>query len=131
MNITLWILQILLAAAFLLHGWLYLSPPADMVALMNAAISPPFRLFIGAAEVLAAVGLTLPGMTRVMPWLVPCAAAGLTIVMASAVVFHISRNEIGSAITTAILFVVTAFVAYMRWRVMPILPRPLRGGAVT
>ena len=131
MNITLWILQTLLAVAFVAHGWLYLSPPAAMVEQINAVIPPAFRIFIGVAEVLAAVGLTVPGLTRVMPWLVPCAAAGLTIVMASAALFHVSRNEIGPAITTAILFVVTAFVAYMRWKVMPILPRPSRGGAVT
>ena len=90
---------------------------------MNASISPAFRLFIGVAEVLAAVGLTLPGIARVLPWLVPCAAAGLMIVMISATVFHVTRGETGSAITTAILFVVITFVAYMRWKVKPIAPR--------
>ena len=38
--------------------------------------SPAFRIFLGVAEVLAAVGLTLPGITRILPWLVSCAAAG-------------------------------------------------------
>lgn len=126
MNITLWILQIFLAVAFFAHGWLFLSPPATLVEQMNSTIAPAFRIFIGVAEVLAAIGLTLPGGTRIMPWLVPCAAAGLMIVMASAAVLHITRNEIGPAITTAILFAVATFVAYMRWKVMPILPRPSR-----
>jgi hypothetical protein len=45
------------------------------------------------------------------------------IVMVSATIFHTIRGEIGSAITTAILFVLIAFVAYMRWKVKPILPR--------
>src|SRR4030095_12865130 len=93
LNISVWVLQFLLAAAFLAHGWLFLSPPAAMVEQMNAAINPTLRLFIGAAEVLAAVGLTLPGVTRIMPSLVPSAAAGLAIVMTSATVFHISRGE--------------------------------------
>jgi uncharacterized membrane protein YphA (DoxX/SURF4 family) len=124
MNITLWLLQILLAAAFLAHGLLFLFPPPDMIAVMNASIAPPFRLFLGVAEVLAAIGLTLPGVTRILPWLIPWAAAGLMIVMIGATIFHIARNEVASAVTTAVLFVLATFVAYMRWRVLPISARP-------
>ena len=123
MNVSLWVLQALLAVAFLAHGWLFLFPPAEMVDLMNASIPPAFRIFIGVAEVLAAVGLTLPGITRVLPWLIPWAAAGLMIVMIGATVLHAIRGEVGSAITTAILLAVATFVAYMRWKVNPILPR--------
>ena len=114
MNIVLWVLQALLAAAFLAHGLLFLFPPADMVELMNATIPPAFRLFLGVAEVLAAVGLTLPAITRVQPWLVACAAAGVMIVMIGATVLHIARGEVSSAIITAILLVMATFVAYMR-----------------
>jgi len=123
MNVLLWVLQALLAVAFLAHGWLFLFPPAEMVDLMNAVIPPAFRMFIGVAEVLAAVGLTLPGIRRVLPWLIPLAAAGLMIVMLAATMLHGMRGEVGSAITTAMLFVVATFVAYMRWKVKPILPR--------
>lgn len=123
MNKTLWVLQALLAVAFFAHGLLFLFPPAEMVELMNATIPRAFQVFIGVAEVLAAVGLTVPGITRVLPWLVPSAAAGLMIVMISATVLHVQRGEISSAITTAILFLVATFVAYMRWKVKPILPR--------
>jgi uncharacterized membrane protein YphA (DoxX/SURF4 family) len=123
MNLVLWVLQVLLAAAFLAHGGFLLFPPADMLALMNSTMSTPFRIFLGIAEVLAAVGLTVPGMARVLPWLVPCAAAGLMIVMISATILHISRGEVSSAITTAILFGLVTFVAYMRWKVKPISPR--------
>jgi len=126
MNIVLWVLQALLAAAFLAHGLLFLFPPADMVELMNATIPPAFRLLLGVAEVLAAVGLTLPAVTRVQPWLVSCAAAGLMIVMIGATVLHIARGEVSSAIITAILLVMATFVAYMRWKVLPILPRVTR-----
>ena len=123
MNILLWVLQVLLAAAFLAHGLLFLFPPASLLAVMNAAINPAFRLFLGVAEVLAAIGLTLPGFTRIRPWLVPAAAAGLMIVMIGAVTLHVKRGEVSSAVTTAILFALLTFVAYMRWRVRPILPR--------
>jgi uncharacterized membrane protein YphA (DoxX/SURF4 family) len=122
-NITLWVLQALLALAFFAHGLLFLFPPADMVALMNSLIPPAFRISLGVAEVLAAVGLTLPGITRIQPWLISCAAAGLMVIMIGATVLHIQRGEISSAITTAILFAALTFVAYMRWKVKPILPR--------
>ena len=123
MNKLLWVLQGLLAAAFLAHGLLFLFPSPEMAAMMNAFLPPAFRRFLGVAEVLAAIGLTLPGVTRIAPWLVPSAAAGLMIVMIGAVIAHISRGEVSSAITTAILFALLTFVAYMRWRVLPILPR--------
>ena len=76
MNITLWILQVLLALAFLAHGIMFLAPPPDIAVLMNAMLPRWFQLFLGVAEVLAAVGLTLPGLTRILPGLVPAAAVG-------------------------------------------------------
>jgi uncharacterized membrane protein YphA (DoxX/SURF4 family) len=123
MRIVLWILQVLLAVLFLWHGWLFLAPPPELLPLMNEQLAPWFRLFLGVAEWLAAAGLILPGVTRILPWLVPLAAAGLMIVMASATVLHIMRNETSSAITTAVLFLLVTFVAYMRWKVVPITPR--------
>src|SRR5882672_4275408 len=103
MNIVLWVLQVLLALAFFAHGCLLLFPPAAIAELMNASLPRWFQLFLGVAEVLAAVGLTLPGLTRIQPWLVSCAAAGLMIVMISATVFHLARGEVSSAITTVVL----------------------------
>jgi len=55
MNILLWILQVLLALAFLAHGWLFLSPPAELVEQMNASLPRWFQLFLGVAEVLAGI----------------------------------------------------------------------------
>lgn len=124
MNIFLWILQVLLAAAFLAHGLMFLFPSESVAAQMNQVIPRAFQLFLGVAEVLAAIGLTLPGITRIKPWLVPAAAAGLMIVTISATVLHVMRKDPPSAaVTTGVLFVLVTFVAYMRWKVRPILPR--------
>ncbi|MEZ4732960.1 MAG: DoxX family protein [Caldilineaceae bacterium] len=123
MNIVLWILQILLAVAFAAHGVLFLAPPPELLVEMNKMLPTWFRLFLGVAEVLAAVGLILPGLTRILPWLVSLAAAGIMIVMVSATVLHTMRAEYSSAVTTAILLVIATFVAYMRWRVKPIRTR--------
>lgn len=120
MNIMLWVLQVLLAVAFFAHGWLFFFPPPDIAALMNESLPRWFQLFLGAAEVLAAVGLTLPGLTRVMPWLVTWAAVGIMIVMVSATVYHLVRGEYSSAVITFVLLAMATFVAYMRRRVLPI-----------
>ena len=105
MNIVLWVLQILLAAAFAAHGAFMIAPPAEMIEMINSQLGENFRLFLGVAEVLAALGLILPGITRILPQLIALAAAGLMIVMVSATGLHLYRNEISSAVTTAILFI--------------------------
>ena len=123
MNILLWTLQVLLAAAFFAHGWLFLAPPPEIVKQMNASLPRWFQLFLGVAEVIAAVGLTLPGMTRIMPWLVTWAAGGIMIVMVSATVWHLVRAEWSSAAITLLLLAIATFVAYMRHSVVPIAAR--------
>jgi hypothetical protein len=120
MNIALWVLQVLLAVAFFAHGCLFLWPPPEIAEQMNASLPRWFQLFLGVAEILAAVGLTLPGLTRIMPWLVTWAAVGLMIVMVSATILHLVRGEMSSAAITLLLLAMATFVAYMRHRVLPI-----------
>jgi hypothetical protein len=123
MNILLWVLQVLLALAFFAHVCLFLFPPAAIVDQMNASLPRWFQLSLGVAEILGAVGLTLPGVTRIQPWLVPWAAAGIMLVMICATPYHLMRGEVSSAIITAALLAMATFVAYMRWRVIPIRSR--------
>ena len=75
-NRLVWALQILLALAFLAHGVLMLFPPAEVAQQMNATLPRWFQLFISIAEILAAIGITLPGITGIQPWLVSWAAGG-------------------------------------------------------
>lgn len=126
MNIVLWILQVLLALAFFAHGLLFLVPPPDIARLMNESLPRWFQLFLGMAEILAAVGLILPGATRIRPSLVVWAAAGIMIVMVSATIYHLVRGEIASAGVTLLLLAMATFVAYMRHGVMPIQARAAR-----
>ena len=123
MNIVLWILQVLLAAQFLQHGLIMVFPPAEYIEIMNATLGVGFRYFIGIAELLAVVGLILPGALRIYIWLLLFTLVGLLIVSASATVYHLFRGETSSAIYTAILSIIIMFVAYMRWKVKPILPK--------
>jgi uncharacterized membrane protein YphA (DoxX/SURF4 family) len=61
MNIGLWILQVLVALAFAAHGWLFLAPPPEIKVQMDANLPQWFQLFMGIAELAAAVGLILRG----------------------------------------------------------------------
>src|SRR6266851_5492519 len=80
-NTVTWILQGVLALVFLFHGILYALGPEPLVRSMREhgkwppAIPPWFRIFIGIAELLAVVGLILPGLLHVFTLLTPLAAA--------------------------------------------------------
>jgi hypothetical protein len=123
MNVVLWVLQVLLALAFFAHGLLFLIPPPDIAAQMNQSLPRWFQLFLGIAEIAAAIGLILPGLTRVLPWLVIWAACGIMIVMVSATIYHLARSEWSSALITLVLLAMATYVAYARVRIAPIRAR--------
>jgi uncharacterized membrane protein YphA (DoxX/SURF4 family) len=122
MNIFLWVLQVLLALGFLQHGLMMLSPTTSQSKRMPyiMAVPPNLRRFIGVAEVMAMVGLILPGLTHILPWLTPLAATGLVILMISAVIFHIPRREYPNIVLNLIFLVMAAIVAYGRFVVAPL-----------
>jgi putative oxidoreductase len=96
LHITLWIVQILLAIAFGFAGVLKSTQPiAALGKNMPWALVVPAALvrFIGISELLGALGLVLPSITRVLPGLTAWAGAGLTTIMVLAMGFHISRGE--------------------------------------
>ncbi len=120
MNALLWVVQLLLAAAFLAHGLLFLNPPPEIAVQMDASLPRWFQLSLGIAEVLAAVGITLPGLAGIQPWLVSWAAGGIAFVTISATIWHIVRAEYSSAAITFVLLIMAVFVAYKRRGVLPI-----------
>jgi len=123
MNVTLWIMQVLLAVVFAAHGWMLVSPPPELLDIINEEMGVGFRLTLGIAEILGAVGILLPGITRVLPRLTEVSAACFAFVSVSATIWHVWRGEMSSAAITAALVILTTFVAYGRWRVRPIRPK--------
>jgi len=83
-NRLLWTLQIVLAALYLFAGGFKLVAAPE--AMQPAPLPIPFLRFIGAMEVLGALGLILPGLTGIRRNLTWLAAAGLAVIMAGAVV---------------------------------------------
>ena len=123
MKILLSIVQVMLAVAFLAHGVMMINPPGSVAVQMNAMLPRWFQLFLGVAEVAAAIGITVPGLTRIQPRLVPMAALGIVVVMICATVLHASRGEYSAAATTSALLAMSAFVFWQRWRVHPIVAK--------
>jgi uncharacterized membrane protein len=123
MHIALWIIQGLLALAYLFAGFMKaLRPRADVVKAMPWAAAVPSALvrFIGTAELLGAVGLIVPAVTGILTWLTPLAAAGLVVVQVLAIGFHVSRHEVGGLPMNAVLLLLAALVLFGRWLVQPL-----------
>ena len=127
MNVVLWIIQVLLALLFLFAGGTKLVLPLDVLASMGSPnqIHLPglFLRFIGVCEVLGAIGLILPGLLRIRPGLTVLTAAGLVIIMIGATVLTVASDGVATALVPFIVGILTAFVAYGRWRLAPIQKR--------
>lgn len=119
MNRALWVVQILLAAAFLMTGFMKLTMAEDLLA-ASSPFPVLFVRFISVCEILGAIGLVVPGLTRIRTGLTPLAAAGLVIIMIGAVVSTVVTMGPAMAIMPLILGVLAAFVAYGRWQVAPL-----------
>lgn len=119
MEIVAWVLQVLLGLLFVYHAYILLAPNPEQLRQrgMTWVIEIPaaLRVFAGAAEGLAGLGLILPWATGVLPWLTPLAALGLVLLMAGAVVVHIPRREYPNIVLNLVLLVLAAAVAYVRW----------------
>jgi hypothetical protein len=124
---ALWAVQALLALLFLFAGATKLVLPLEAMA-GPVALPGPFLRFIGVAEVLGAAGLVLPGLTRIRPGLTPLAAAGLTIIMAGGTAVTVAGGEVATASIPLAVGLLSAFVAYGRWRLAP-LGGPRRGAS--
>ena len=119
LNVTLWVIQGLLAALFLFAGGVKLVMP--IAALVAQSHLPGGLLrFIGVAEVAGAIGLLLPGIFRIKTFLTPLAAVGLVIIMNGAVALTIESNGAAAAIMPAVVGILAGFVAYSRWQRTPL-----------
>ncbi|MEH0845358.1 DoxX family protein [Micromonospora sp. CPCC 205711] len=123
MNLFLWILQILLAAVFAGAGLTKLTQPKEKLLDRMAWVRDvPLTQVkaLGAAELLAALGLILPGLTGIATVLTPLAAVGLVIVMIGAIVVHARAKETPAVAVTVVLLILAAIVAWGRFGPYPL-----------
>jgi uncharacterized membrane protein YphA (DoxX/SURF4 family) len=117
-NIVLWIIAGLLAAAFLAAGAMKLTQPKEKLSAgmpWTDDFSAGAIKGIGALEVLAAIGLVLPAALDVVPVLVPLAALGLVLVMVGAMATHARRKESQAIVINLVLAGLAAVVAWGRF----------------
>jgi DoxX-like family len=114
MTYGLWFFQILLAVVFLGAGCAKMVLPIEALG-MPFLLPPMFVRFIGACEVLGALGLILPGALRIRTELTPLAALGLSLIMLGATMFT-PPDQPQFALVPIAVGVLAASVAYARWR---------------
>jgi putative oxidoreductase len=124
-NLLLWILQIVFGLFFLYTGVVHFTLPEglpDQISWMYD-LSDPVHYVAGTAEILGGLGLILPGLTRVAPWVIPWAALGMVVVMVGGSIWHIGRDEFQNVATNVATALVMVYIAYGRWKLAPIRPR--------
>jgi uncharacterized membrane protein YphA (DoxX/SURF4 family) len=118
MNIGLWIAQVLLAVLYAIAGSvkLFQTDRARERMAWTQGRSDGFVRMVGTAELLGALGMILPMLTGILPWLTPLAAAGLTLIQLLAIfTVHLPRKEYQALPMNVVLLALSLFVTIGRW----------------
>lgn len=117
-NVWLWIVQVLLAGVFLFTGGSKMAMSSEVLA-AQSHLPGLFMKFIGVCEILGAFGLVLPGLFHMWPRLTPIAAACLIVILIGAIVSTAILMPVALPVPV-IVALLTAYVAYGRWRLAPL-----------
>lgn len=118
MNIALWIAQGLLAALYLMSGTMKTLQTAKAKDQFSWAKnrSDNFVRFVGISEILGALGLILPLLTGILPWLTALAALGLSLIQLLAIFTeHLPKKEYNVIPVNAVLLALSVFITVGRW----------------
>jgi uncharacterized membrane protein YphA (DoxX/SURF4 family) len=110
LSIALWSVQGVLTLIFLFAGSMKLILPLEMLT-AHMPLPGLFLRFIGLCEVAGALGLILPGVTRIRRGLTPLAACGLVVIMAGAVVLTLASEGVVGAVVPLVVGALAACVA--------------------
>jgi hypothetical protein len=118
-NTVLWIVAGLLAVVFLAGGVTKLTRSREQLAGSGFGFVEDLGdgtvRTIGALELLAAVGLTVPAAVDVVPVLVPVTAVGVVLLMVGAVITHLRRREAQVVAVPLLLLALAVIVAWGRF----------------
>lgn len=118
MNIALWIAQVLLGAMFGMAGVMKTFQTAKAKEMLPWAKerTDGFVRFVGISELLGTLGLFLPILTGILPWLTPLAAVGLAVIQVLAIFsVHLPKKEYNVLPINAVLLAIAVFVVIGRW----------------
>lgn len=121
-NKILWVLQWLFGVYFIAVGIVHFVLPEGLPEPLSWMydLDDTQHLLSGVAEILGGLGLILPSVTRIAPWLTPLAAIGLGIVMIAAIFFHFGRDEFANIGINLVNLLALGYIAYGRARLVPI-----------
>jgi uncharacterized membrane protein YphA (DoxX/SURF4 family) len=123
MSIALWIVQALAAFMFLASGFMHAFRFESFASSRRTSwardLGPARLRVIGLLEIAGAIGVILPGLVGVDPWLTGIAALGLVAIMIGAAAFHLRRSEMQSLPINAFMAAIAAIVAVGRTVVAP------------
>jgi len=120
MDVVVWIFQFLLAGLFGMLGSLKVIQPKEKALEMpnmgwvNDFSQTQLRI-IGGLEVLGAIGLILPKLTNILPFLTPLAAVGLMLTMVGAMLTHLRRKEYPQIGFNTVLFILLGITLLGNW----------------
>ena len=114
MEIAAWITSGLLAAIFLMAGAKKITTPYEKRSTEMTWVArgnKPLVWFVAVMEMLGAIGLILPRLTGILPWLSVAAAVGLALVQVLAIIEHVRYKEYKLLRTNFILLALAVFTA--------------------
>ncbi|MCL4270820.1 MAG: DoxX family protein [Anaerolineales bacterium] len=120
MNIALWIAQVLLAGMYGMAGGMKTFQPDGVrknpqMTWAHNKVDGYIR-FVGVSELFGALGIILPILTGILPWLTPLAAVGLSIIQLLAIfLVHLPKKEYQVIPVNIVLLALSVFVAYGRF----------------
>ncbi|MEV0428707.1 DoxX family protein [Micromonospora sp. NPDC050495] len=124
MNLALWIAAGLLAAVSLTGGITKTLVPKEKLAALKGGewtghASRGFIRTIGVLELLGAVGLTLPAVLDIAPFMVPVTAVCWVLLMVGATIIHVRLGQPRLVVVNLGYVALAAFIAWGRFGLEP------------
>ncbi|GGJ92636.1 hypothetical protein GCM10011583_25120 [Streptomyces camponoticapitis] len=118
MNVFLWVLQIQLALIMFGAGAVKWAQPYEKLASSMSWVThytPRQIKGISALEMLAAIGLVVPGAVDIATVLTPLAATGLALLMVGAALAHTREHERANAAVNVLFLALAVVIAWGRF----------------
>jgi putative oxidoreductase len=126
LNITIWIVQGITATLMVISAFMKIATPISKLSARwkwTGELPETVVRLLGVLDLLGGIGIIVPALLKIKPGLTPLAALGVVLLMTSASVFHISRGEASVIGFNIILMLLASFIAWGRYKKLPILTR--------
>jgi len=112
------LIQFVVALMFGMAGLMKATQPKEKLASNMGWVNDFSQLQvrgIGILEILGAIGVILPKLTNILPFLTPLAALGLMLTMIGAALVHLRRKEYPLIGVNLFLFILAGIVLLNNW----------------